>query len=115
MGGKCAIHNTQYTPHDLRIAGEQKSKLKGKAQYPLLNLLMGHTSSTNKAALSAIRRVFVIRRVLAVRRALPLGQKPLRLQLNATSLTVLICQRRGLLDDENYCICQPWLPLDSTH
>jgi hypothetical protein len=41
MGGKCAIVNTQYFSHDLRIAGKQKSKLKREAQYPLPNWLMG--------------------------------------------------------------------------
>jgi hypothetical protein len=41
MSGKCAIHNTQYFSHDLRIAGKQKPKLKREAQYPLPNGLMG--------------------------------------------------------------------------
>jgi len=41
MGGKCAIHNTQYFPHDVGIAGKQKSKLKKEAQYPFPNGLMG--------------------------------------------------------------------------
>jgi hypothetical protein len=41
MGGKCAIHNTQYFSHDVGIAGKQKSKLKREAQYSLPNGLMG--------------------------------------------------------------------------
>jgi len=41
MGGKCAIHNTQYFSHDVEIAGKQKPKLKREAQYPLPNGLMG--------------------------------------------------------------------------
>jgi hypothetical protein len=56
MCGKCAIHNTQYFSHDLRITGKQKSKLKGRLNTPYLMGSWGNTTSTSKAVLSAIHR-----------------------------------------------------------
>lgn len=75
--GNHTVDNTQHPAHDRRTAGQQEPQRIWKAQHPLSHRLFRQDLIDQQG-----------RTLSAMRRAPQLGQKPRRLQLNATRCSV---------------------------